>query len=92
MVQTEKCTFFFVFIAPSMKVYCLYGIGIPTERGYVWAPSDPKKDKHQDDQSCNAFGTIEDTSGNTTKMPMFVDTSATEPDLNIKKGFRFTNG
>ncbi|ORZ17995.1 phospholipid/diacylglycerol acyltransferase [Absidia repens] len=78
--------------APSMKVYCLYGIGIPTERGYIFAPNDPKKDKYRNEETCNARGDIQNTAGETTDMPLFVDTAATESDMDIKKGFRFTNG
>lgn len=27
-------------IAPDMKIYCMYGVGVPTERSYYYAVAD----------------------------------------------------
>lgn len=32
-------------IAPNMKIYCFYGIGVPTERSYYYAIMDEHLDK-----------------------------------------------
>ncbi|KAI8343400.1 Lecithin:cholesterol acyltransferase-domain-containing protein [Chlamydoabsidia padenii] len=43
--------------APNMKIYCLYGVGLPTERSYHYAFSDDEPTSPSTDNTCaNANG------------------------------------
>ncbi|KAI8339213.1 phospholipid/diacylglycerol acyltransferase [Chlamydoabsidia padenii] len=78
--------------APSMKVYCLYGVGIMTERSYVFGTNDVRKQVYENDNTCQTFGDVPDAAGTTSPMSLFIDTTITDHSQNIDKGVRLTNG
>ncbi|SAM01260.1 hypothetical protein [Absidia glauca] len=78
--------------APSLKVFCLYGVGIMTERSYLFGSHDYRKQLHEGDTTCQAYGDVADTTGSTSPVSLFIDTSITDHSQNIDKGVRLTNG
>mmetsp|Transcript_670 Transcript_670/g.1073 ORF Transcript_670/g.1073 Transcript_670/m.1073 type:complete len:691 (-) Transcript_670:39-2111(-) len=86
--------------APSLKMYCLYGTGLPTERSYFYQLScDKVSAKDVDvDQTC-----IDDTEatcsngttasdGNPPESPYYIDVAAKSDVQNITSGVRFSDG
>jgi len=67
--------------APSMKVYCLYGVGIETERAYYY--------KRNQEEGINE----EPTNPNAGNDPPFVvDTIVEDTENNIRHGVQYTDG
>ncbi|KAI8885249.1 LACT-domain-containing protein [Backusella circina FSU 941] len=89
--------------APDMKIYCLYGVGIPTERSYYYAAVNDESESY-----CLANDTIESckyqpinnleqvlSKPKTTKnslSDMFIDTSRNDPVQRVETGVRFSDG
>jgi phospholipid:diacylglycerol acyltransferase len=70
--------------APSMKVYCFYGFGIPTERFYSLRKTiagDPGYESYDDGEDPG-----------TKTLPIIIDTSVHDPDENIIFGSRSVDG
>ena len=63
--------------APSMKVYCMYGIGIETERSYFYKRIVPTND---------------DSLPLSEHLPFIMDSSVNDPAKNIKYGTRSSDG
>jgi phospholipid:diacylglycerol acyltransferase len=66
--------------APSMKMYCLYGVGIETERAYSY-----KQSLEKSDQTLGESSSVED-------FDFLMDTTINDPINNIKLGTRFSDG
>lgn len=66
--------------APSMKIYCLYGTGLETERAYYYRR--------------NEVPTADETSGsvNVTDPIVRMDLTVDDENLKVKSGVRYTNG
>jgi phospholipid:diacylglycerol acyltransferase len=77
--------------APNLRIYCLYGVGIPTERAYYY--------KRNHDETGGGSG---GTNGTTvtgampptsfSDPPIVVDTSINDPDQAVKQGVRYVDG
>jgi len=94
--------------APSMKVYCLYGTGIPTERSYYYKVSCDKlegtpsidhnetctEDVQNETVSSNSTsqGTMIDAEGDPPDAPFVIDTTAKDDSQNIQSGVRLSDG
>ena len=86
--------------APSMKIYCLYGTGLPTERQYYYKLSCDKLggtssiDQNQTcstgANTCNQDDTAEEEEP--PEAPFVMDTSAKDDTKNIQSGVRFSDG
>lgn len=70
--------------APNVKLYCFYGHGIPTERGYYY--------KKHCGQNATAGGNDQECSATLEDPPIILDTSVKDEDNNITYGVRLTSG
>ena len=70
--------------SPSLKIYCMYGTGISTERSYFYKNSCDKSDCSDSDPSQR-----EEDPGETT---FTLDTSVNDKARNITYGVRFSDG
>ncbi|ORZ11249.1 Lecithin:cholesterol/phospholipid:diacylglycerol acyltransferase, partial [Absidia repens] len=77
--------------APSTTIYNLYGIGLPTERSYYFVTPDLTDLPIENDQ-CNAYGNTPTVSGDSTTIPLFIDSSVSNSTGNIELGIRLTDG
>uniref|UniRef100_A0A6V2L6H5 Phospholipid:diacylglycerol acyltransferase n=1 Tax=Ditylum brightwellii TaxID=49249 RepID=A0A6V2L6H5_9STRA len=69
--------------APSLKIYCLYGVGIQTERAYFYK------------RNCGENGDLSGSNCDNTALndpPFIIDASVNDPSRNIKKGILFADG
>lgn len=69
--------------APSMKLYCLYGAGIPTERAYFYKQTQPTSGRAP---------SIFQSSDLSDYPPFVMDSSVNDNELNINFGVRFSDG
>jgi phospholipid:diacylglycerol acyltransferase len=67
--------------APSMKMYCLYGVGIETERAYFYKYT-----------SSSNYGQLPDQPPPEDSLPFLMDTAVNDPVNNIRFGTRFSDG
>lgn len=86
--------------APSLKMYCLYGTGLPTERSYFYELScDKVSASKKVDRSC-ITNNSEATCSNGTlisdedppESPFYIDLAAKSEMRNITSGVRFSDG
>jgi phospholipid:diacylglycerol acyltransferase len=70
--------------APNMKVYCLYGVGLDTERSYFYKRN--TGDTAADSQS-SVF-----TSAQGADTPFILDTSVQDPENGITHGVKYSDG
>lgn len=89
--------------APSMRIYCVYGVGIPTERAYFYkvdcSSLGPPTANVTDDagsvsgQQCSDDAASEDDSQYVAHPPPFViDTDVNDESQGIEKGVRHSDG
>lgn len=77
--------------APKMKIYCLYGVGLDTERTYFYRI-------HNEDRSYGLMTDYVNRSYNDKlripdlELPFVLDLSVDDPERNIKHGMKFTDG
>ena len=64
--------------APSMKIYCMYGRGLDTERAYVYT-------KNVDEGSESGFGEMRDP-------PIILATEVEDEYNNVEHGIRYSDG
>ena len=70
--------------APDLNIYCLYGIGKPTERAYYYKLNDETKNYLEEFDSKN---------NNAGPPPsLILDTSVNFPQHNVHYGVQYTNG
>ncbi|KAI8638539.1 Lecithin:cholesterol acyltransferase-domain-containing protein [Parasitella parasitica] len=90
--------------APDMKIYCMYGVGVPTERSYYYAVAD----EHSEDSCTNHNGTgctheasyehakassVDDKEADTVRSPhLYIDANVNDPIQRIETGIRFSDG
>jgi len=73
--------------APSTKLYCMYGVGIETERAYFYKRVFPdSNDIDNDDDKNNGSPSLHQ------HPPFIMDSSVNDPEQNIKAGVRFSDG
>ncbi|KAL7539629.1 hypothetical protein ACHAXR_009458 [Thalassiosira sp. AJA248-18] len=92
--------------APSLKIYCIYGTGLPTERSYYYKVSCDKlegtsnidqnttcSDDTQNETQCTN-STVQDltTEEEPHEAPFVIDNAAKDVSENIHSGVRFTDG
>ncbi|KAI8875464.1 hypothetical protein K501DRAFT_280347, partial [Backusella circina FSU 941] len=93
--------------APDMKIYCFYGVGVPTERSYYYAVAN-----EEDEETCAGTNTTtgcthEETTEHQTEQPitafahhpiptkpvnLYIDASVSDPIQRIETGIRFSDG
>lgn len=88
--------------APSLKMYCLYGTGLPTERSYFYELSCDQVSASKEvgaDQTCIADNPEATCSNRTTssggdppESPFYIDVAAKSEMQNITSGVRFSDG
>ncbi|KAG1460416.1 hypothetical protein G6F46_006173 [Rhizopus delemar] len=93
--------------APNMKIYCFYGIGVPTERSYYYAIMDEHLDKvcnvSNNTTECISTKKSKQTKKNSAlttsladfsnKTPLLhIDASVSDPVQRIETGIRFSDG
>jgi phospholipid:diacylglycerol acyltransferase len=72
--------------APNMKIYCMYGVGIETERAYVYKRNGGEQRSFME-EDVSAGGTIK-----AVDPPFILDTSVEEPDNKIVHGIKYGDG
>lgn len=92
--------------APNMKIFCFYGIEVPTERSYYYAVMDENPEQVCDDSNNTAECTTKQnaepssrsaTESNTASLPvrtpeLHIDATVSDPLQRIETGIRFSNG
>ncbi|CAO3681968.1 unnamed protein product [Rhizopus stolonifer] len=92
--------------APNMKIFCFYGIEVPTERSYYYAVMDENPEQVCDDSNNTAECATEQnaesssklaTESNTAPLPvrtpeLHIDATISDPFQRIETGIRFSNG
>ncbi|KAI8076898.1 Lecithin:cholesterol/phospholipid:diacylglycerol acyltransferase [Halteromyces radiatus] len=81
--------------APSMKIYCLYGVGIPTERTYFYSPTGTDSTTDEEDNTsgvCRVRNAVMDNTGISRSVPLTIDVSISDATHRIKGGIRKTDG
>ncbi|KAI8068496.1 Lecithin:cholesterol/phospholipid:diacylglycerol acyltransferase [Gongronella butleri] len=76
--------------APSMKIHCMYGVGLPTERSYYYASVSSAKDPAND--TCDVFTETFNDSGGRQLMSLAIDPSVSDAIYGIETGIRTTDG
>ena len=73
--------------APNMKIYCLYGVGIETERAYFYK-------RNPGDQGLFAIdnSSIGSNSQKAADPPFILDTSIEDPENGIIHGIKYSDG
>lgn len=84
--------------APTLKIYCLYGVGIPTERAYYYKVACDKLDATgATNKTCpNLEGDSERSNSleeeEPPDAPIHIDTAVTDVPQNILYGVRYSDG
>ncbi|BFZ60874.1 phospholipid:diacylglycerol acyltransferase [Saitoella coloradoensis] len=84
--------------APDMKIYCLYGVGKPTERGY-WYTEDSTPgaqvpiEKAPAEEKCPCMNSSQAIPKEFPwKRPTWIDNTVNIPDMNVDHGVRMGEG
>lgn len=72
--------------APNMKIYCMYGVGIETERAYVYKRNPGEQRSFMDDNSSVGGSTL------VVDPPFILDTSVEDPDNEVVHGIKYADG
>ncbi|KAG0183577.1 hypothetical protein DFQ29_000002 [Apophysomyces sp. BC1021] len=81
-------------IAPSMKIYCLHGVGLPTERSYYYTAT-PEEDELGTREKAKAKAkekAKELASHAMRSRQMYIDTNMNDPIRRVETGVRFGDG
>ena len=73
--------------APNLKIYCLYGVGLETERNYFYKVNNQVRQTAADNASIHPQTPRPDV-----ELPFVLDVEVDDPERNIKHGMRFTDG
>jgi phospholipid:diacylglycerol acyltransferase len=73
--------------APNMKIYCLYGVGIDTERSYYYRRNPGEPLSTQDDNSSNGMGTCK-----IVDPPFILDTTVEDQPHSVVHGIKYADG
>ncbi|KAI8377935.1 Lecithin:cholesterol acyltransferase-domain-containing protein [Radiomyces spectabilis] len=79
-------------IAPNMKIYCFYGVGLPTERSYFYAATSDQDTAAQQDAMA-----VNDTDKHVAEaeskpLELYIDASIHDPMERVETGVRFSEG
>ncbi|KAL3903027.1 MAG: hypothetical protein SGARI_005564, partial [Bacillariaceae sp.] len=72
--------------APNMKIFCLYGVGIDTERAYVYKKNPGEKGTFMEDSSSD------DGTPHVTDPPFILDTSVEDAENQVLHGVKYGDG
>ncbi|CAB9507140.1 Phospholipid:diacylglycerol acyltransferase [Seminavis robusta] len=78
--------------APNLKIFCLYGVGLDTERNYFY------KVHEEGGRNVGMMANPVNKSSNdkpnspSVELPFVLDMGVDDPDRNIRHGMRFTDG
>ena len=72
--------------APNMKIYCMYGIDQPTERGYIYKPRDSLQLDRNNQEA------IDSLDPRTLAMPLVIDLTAEDSAQDLHTGVYHVNG
>eukprot|EP00532_Pseudo-nitzschia_australis_P010673 CAMPEP_0168234572 /NCGR_PEP_ID=MMETSP0140_2-20121125/18336_1 /TAXON_ID=44445 /ORGANISM="Pseudo-nitzschia australis, Strain 10249 10 AB" /LENGTH=761 /DNA_ID=CAMNT_0008167371 /DNA_START=88 /DNA_END=2370 /DNA_ORIENTATION=- len=75
--------------APKMKIYCLYGVGVDTERVYFYKRNPGEQGLFSHDNSSDDG---KDSTQKVADPPFILDTSIEDPSKNIVHGIRYVDG
>ncbi|GAN06724.1 phospholipid/diacylglycerol acyltransferase [Mucor ambiguus] len=90
--------------APDMKIYCMYGVGVPTERSYYYAVADGQLEEectdhnstgctHEANHEHTASSPEDDFETKSIKGPhLYIDANVNDPIQRIETGIRFSDG
>ncbi|KAI8984782.1 Lecithin:cholesterol acyltransferase-domain-containing protein [Mycotypha africana] len=83
-------------VAPNMKIYCMYGTGVPTERSYYYAAADEAAEQTcRDDETIETScveGAEDCSSDDNEEDITYIDASVNNPVRRIETGIRFSDG
>ena len=71
--------------APNLKIYCLYGVGLNTERSYFYKKNTGDGAQGGDNKSSTSTASLNDP-------PFILDPSVDDPDNNIMHGVKYVDG
>lgn len=74
--------------APNMKIYCLYGVGLPTERAYYYKRNRADSVAGQGSEGGGGAG----MGGNLVDPPLILDPTVQQEELNVTYGIRYVDG
>lgn len=78
--------------APSLKIYCMYGVGLDTERNYFYKVNRVEEDTASSLPSENESSHVKKTRGPDGELPFVMDMGVDDPQRQIRHGIRFTDG
>ena len=83
--------------APNMRVFCLYGIGRPTERAYYYKlnrPEQPQQQQQAQSQAQRANAADDSCQVNTTLLEpsLILDSDVSKSEEKVVWGVKYTNG
>ena len=73
--------------APNLKIYCMYGVGLDTERNYFYKVNREERPTDAENKSAHPQIARPDV-----ELPFVLDMEVDDPERKIKHGMRFTNG
>lgn len=79
--------------APNLKIYCLYGVGVDTERGYYYKRN--TEDTGYERISASFSTGIDGSAGRKNRMidpPFILDTSVEDPLNDVSYGIKYADG
>ncbi|KAL7559038.1 hypothetical protein ACA910_016380 [Epithemia clementina (nom. ined.)] len=72
--------------APNMRIYCLYGVGRPTERAYHYKLNRPDQGQGSSDDQSNHLNT------SLLQPPLVLDSEVSKPDEKVIHGVKYSDG
>jgi len=81
--------------APNMKIYCLYGVGKPTERAYYYKLNHAESKDGGAPSSNNASNDTHAQQQHMLNIPPFIldsDVSQANPDFHVETGVKYSDG
>ncbi|ORX54072.1 LACT-domain-containing protein [Hesseltinella vesiculosa] len=76
--------------APSMKIHCLYGVGLATERSYFYTSVANMNSTRND--TCDVYVETFNNTGGSKLMSLAIDPNVSDNILGIETGIRTTDG
>ena len=73
--------------APNMKIYCLYGVGVDTERAYFYKRNPGEQGLFASDSNSD-----DSNSKNAPDPPFILDTNIEDPENGIVHGIKYSDG
>ncbi|KAI7867181.1 Lecithin:cholesterol acyltransferase-domain-containing protein [Spinellus fusiger] len=90
-------------MAPDMKIFCFYGVGLPTERSYYYTASseglsscsDPNECEESNEGNClmSEDPSNQTSDSSTSQLPhLYIDSTIHRPSAGVETGVRFGEG